>query len=279
MIVIRPMDEDYIHSTCLHDGPVDTETWTPDWETGTTDLPSRPWSDETIAALTSKHGTPFCGGGAWGAGFMREMIRRYGTCAILAWDEGEVVGHLQFYPMTLARLIESSWGGNRDPSPILDCRFACESEEDEGTLWVQCVMTARPYVASASCAALPASTAATGPTVVVSESGRRHRTREEAGARKGLGLKLSRALIEWAEKRDWRKIVKVAHCDVDWFYGIQGGGGKGFWEKAGFRVNGSFYRRAWEFEGEDKAIVEAQMAEKGMSEEDIWTWYRMRYDL
>ena len=71
----------------------------------------------------------------------------------------------------------------------------------------------------------------------------------------------------------------MAHCDLDWLYGIQGGGGKGFWEKAGFKVGSSFYKQGWNFAGEDKALVEAQMAEKGMTEKGVWTWYRMVYKL
>jgi len=235
MIEIRPMDEGYIHSTCLHEGAVDTRTLTPDWEPEGTGLPARPWTDAMIAALAAKHGSEMlCGGGAVGSEFMREMIRRYGTCALLAWDGHDVVGHIQFYPMRIARLVDESCTGPKDPSPILDFPFACAPEEDEGTLWVQCVMTARPYVGSAaSSSSLPSTTAHQGPTVVVSDSGRRHRTREEAGARTGLGLRLAQALIPWAREQGWKRITKVAHCDLDWFYGIQGGGGKAFWKRAG----------------------------------------------
>ena len=53
----------------------------------------------------------------------------------------------------------------------------------------------------------------------------------------------------------------------------------GFWEKAGFQVVGTFHKRAWDFDEDDKAIVHAQMAEKGMTEEEVWTWYRMACEL
>ena len=101
----------------------------------------------------------------------------------------------------------------------------------------------------------------------------------KVGARKGIGLKLARAVIRWARDNGWKRIVKVAHCELDWFYGIQGGGGKTFWEKVGFNVVGSFQKDAWEFNKEHGAIVQAQMAEKGMREEGVWTWYRMMYEL
>ncbi len=278
MTEIKPMDESYIHSTCLHDGPIDTATWTPGWDSKQADLPPHPWDDGTMVQLTRRHGLPFCGGGAWGRDFMREMIHRHGTCAILAWEGRQVVGQLQFYPMALARLIDENWTGRKDPSPVLDFPFASRPEEDEAALWVQCVMTARPYVRSAS-SFLPSTTTGTGPTVVVSDSGRRHRTREEAGARKGLGLRLVQALLSWAKQHGWKRIVKVAHCDLDWFYGIQGGGGKAFWLKAGFHVADTLFKRPWEPDAESNAIIEAQMNEKGMAERDVWTWYRMVYEM
>ena len=87
------------------------------------------------------------------------------------------------------------------------------------------------------------------------------------------------ALVCWAKEHGWKRIVKVAHCDLDWFYGTQGGGGKAFWEKAGFKVVDSFYKRGFGFPEDFAAIVQAQMAEKEMTEEDIWTWYQMAYEL
>ena len=50
-------------------------------------------------------------------------------------------------------------------------------------------------------------------------------------------------------------------------------------EKAGFKVIGTFHKRAFGFCDEHKAIVQAQMAEAGMTEKDIWTWYRMACEL
>ena len=83
----------------------------------------------------------------------------------------------------------------------------------------------------------------------------------------------------WPQQHKWRRIVKVAHCDLDWFYGIQGGGGKAFWEKASFKVLGTFYKRAFGLGEDFTAIVRPQMVEKGMTEEEVWTWYRMAYEL
>ena len=85
--------------------------------------------------------------------------------------------------------------------------------------------------------------------------------------------------ISWTREHGWSRIVKAAHRDLDWHYGILGAGGKAFWRKAGFRVAGTFFRPAWEFDEQDKILVQARMAQKGMTEQDLWTWRRMAYEL
>ena len=40
--------------------------------------------------------------------FMREMIQRYGSCAMLAWREGKIVGQLRFYPRHIMSLLEKA---------------------------------------------------------------------------------------------------------------------------------------------------------------------------
>ena len=252
MIQIRPMEENQIHITCLHEGSLDgvASALVPDVDVG--DLPPHPWSDRTILDLAERCPGISHGNSDFEEGreFLREMIQRYGTCALLAWEGQNIVGQIRFYPMTIARLIMDS---QTDPSPLLDCAAACDPQDDEGTLWVQCVMTSAPY--------------------------RDGNDAKKLGARRGVGLNLAQALVSWAGDHGWRRIVKVAHCDLDWFYGIQGGGGRAFWEKAGFEEIGSFLRRAWDFAPDAWAVVKAQMAEKGMTERDIWTWYRMAYEL
>lgn len=61
-------------------------------------------------------------------------------------------------------------------------------------------------------------------------------------------------------------------------YGQYGGGGKAFWEKAGFKVIGTRYDE-WPKEDDWKLIVESQAKVKGMSKEEMWTWYLMAYEL
>ena len=275
MIEIRPMDESYLHLGCLHGGPVDTATVQPPPEDSEVDLPPRPWSNETLAKLAARYPDEFpC---LKHVELFREMIDRYGTCAILAWEGQKVVGHLRFNPMAVVRLF--------DPEQAEACSVvdgtARGPEEDKETLSVHCVMTGRPYVARRSRPIMDAVVPeASGPAVIVKESGqRRYRSVEESGARKGTGLKLVHGLISWAGEHGWKRIVKQAHPDLDCFYGICGGGGKAFWEKAGFEAVGTVVKLPPPWTGYWADIVERQRKEKGMTEEEAWTWYIMAYEL
>lgn len=265
MIEIRPMDEDYILPRCLHAGPIDAMA-TQASEGAAVDLPPHPWSDETIQALAAEHGGGITHGGEPASReFMREMIQRYSTCALLAWRGRTVVGFVRFYPMKIARLVAEARA--KKVEGILDCTLACPPEQDEGTLWVQCVMTSRPY---------------TGWREPVLPSGKPHTwsaTAEQAGARKGLGVRLARAVVPWARDHGWKRVIKLAHCDLDFFYGQWGGGGKAFWEKAGFRAVGTICRPEEWADEDDMTVLRAQAAENGMSEEEVWTYYRMSCEL
>lgn len=251
MIEIKPMDESYIHINCLHHGPVDPslppsrgQQWI-----DAPDLPGHPWSDETISDLAEKHsGISHGWRGDPAREFMQEMIQRYGTCAILAWDEEKVVGQIRFYPMEIARIITA---GSSEPAK--HCTNLWEPERDRDTVWVQCIMTCAPY-----------------------------QTPEEAkrvGTRKGVGLKLAQGVISWAREKGWRHIVTVAHSDLDCMYGIAGKGGISFWEKLGFRIVGTCYHEPPEGMDEWRVTVESQARDKGMTKKEAWTWYRMAYEL
>ena len=83
-------------------------------------------------------------------------------------------------------------------------------------------------------------------------------------------------LVAWAREHEWRRIVKIAHGDLDCFYGILGGGGKSFWEKAGFVVADAFYQ--WPQPPDDfRALVLPQAKQTGVTEREAWTWYRIAY--
>jgi GNAT superfamily N-acetyltransferase len=263
MVEMKPMSEDYILLTCLHKGPVDTAAWEPSWNTDPSGLPPHPWSDETLRSLVA--GQRWITHGNFqkpeGREFMREMIQRYGTCALLAWEGRTVIGFVRFYPMKIARLAVEGHAGEFEP--VLDCTLACEPDEDEGTLWVQCVMTCAPYTGVRQDAP---------PAVRADEN---FRAAQDVGARKGIGLKLARAVVPWAREHGWKRIIKVAHPDLDFYYGIWGGGGKAFWEKAGFTSIGTIYGPQDWSGGDYGAFLRAQAAEKGMTEEEAWTFHRM----
>jgi GNAT superfamily N-acetyltransferase len=255
VIDVKPMDKGYILSGCLHEGPIDTTAEpAPDADSGE---PPHPWSDQTLERWLADNP----GGCRTDAAFLREMIERYGTCALLAWEDRTVVGFLRFFPMTVARLMVPG-----EPEPILDPKLACEPHEDEGTLWVECVMACRPYTG----------TMANAPPEV--RNLHYFGTVANVGARKGLGLRLAKALVPWAKEHGWKRIIKIAHPDLDVYYGQWGGGGRAFWEKVGFRVVGTVHRpQSWP--DDLLTLLRAQAAEKGMSEDDVWTYPRMMREL
>jgi len=154
MVEVKPMDEEFMLPRCLHAGPIDAAAGEA-FESGESDVPQHPWSDEMMRGLVARH--PDFGlcdtGGGWAREFMRETIRRYGTCALPAWEEGKVVGFIRFYPMEIARMVDERRAGRAEP--ILDPTLACEPEDDAATLWAHCVMTSRPYTGT---------TAEVGPT-------------------------------------------------------------------------------------------------------------------
>ena len=262
MIEIRSMDENYVHIDCLHDGPVDPRlppTRGQHW-IDAPDLPPHPWSDETIVELAGKYDRISEGWtGDPAREFMREMIQRYGTCAILAWEEGKVVGQLRFYPLTIAQLLVQA---DSEKQRLVRGVGAMVFEADPGTLWVQCVMTSVPFVGREDAV----------------DGELRFPSMERAGARKGTGLKLVQGLISWAREHGWKRIVKQAHADLDYMYGIFGGGGRALWEKARFRVIGT-HSHGWASDDSARAIVERQRKEKGISQKEAQTWYHMMYEL
>ena len=121
MIEVKPVGEDYILITCLHDGPADSARWAPSWPVAARYLPPHPWSDEDIRALADRCPMVSHGGGVAEPQreFMREMIRRYGACAILAWEGQKIVNPIRFRPMKVARLIARSQ--THGFCPVLDC--------------------------------------------------------------------------------------------------------------------------------------------------------------
>jgi len=177
MIEIKPMDESYLHTRCLHDGPVDVTALGPYEDPLPEGHPALPWSDEVLDAVVEEyrsHGIRCC---PPTEPFARELIRRYGSCAILAWDGAVVVGQLFFYPMTIAITLEKT--GHLSSFRFMWPSAAADPAHDDTTLWILCIMSSRPYIGSE-------------PDTI---TGRKWPTKQEAGARRGIGQKLVRGLM------------------------------------------------------------------------------------
>jgi GNAT superfamily N-acetyltransferase len=261
MIEIKPMDECYVHTQCLHDGPVETTELGPYEDPLPGGHPQLPWSDEVLEAVVEEYKKQNLRSCPPAITFALELIRRYGSCAILAWEETSIVGQLFFYPMSIALVLEKT--GHLSPFQFMWLLAASESALDDTTLWILCVMSSRPYISSQ-------------PDTI---TGRHWPTQQEAGARRGIGQRLVRGLIEWAAVNGWKRIIKTCHSDVDCLYGQTGSGGRRFWEKAGFTVLDSAYWRPEEWNPKFIALAERQGEANGMTKEDVWTWYRMVYIL
>ena len=159
--------------------------------------------------------------------------------------------------MTIAITLERT--GNLSPFRFMWPSAADDPAHDETTLWILCIMSSRPYIGSE-------------PDTI---TGRKWPTKQEAGARKGIGQKLVRGLIEWAQANDWKRVLKTCHSDIDCLYGQTGSGGKRFWEKAGFRVLESAHWRPEKWDPKFIALAESQGESNGMTKDEVWTWFRM----
>jgi hypothetical protein len=143
---------------------------------------------------------------------LAKLTRVYGACAIVARDGDTIVGQLRFYPKAVCAMegagdlcLQQDWSagpkddfGQRDYPPL-------EQIEDK-TLLVHCLMTGSPQ------------------------------QKENPYQRKGIGLRMGRAMIDWARGRGWRWIEAMSFEDLPIVYAITGGAGHTFWEKLGFAL-------------------------------------------
>ena len=244
MVEIVPMSEEYIHIHCLHHGPVDPKSPPVKGNVAVegVNLPPHPWNDEDIIQVVKASGAEISHGwrGDPAKEFMREMIHRYDSCAMLAWEEGKIVGQLRFYPRHIMNLLEKA--GVHGPIPW-------QSEEPEKTLHIHCVMTSMPYTNDIE--------------------GRAR------GARRGTGQQLVHALVVWAKERKWIRIEAEAHPDLDFLYGHWNSSGRRFWLKAGFKPASSWRKELSTYPVKMREILEREIAAKGMSTDEAETWYQM----
>ncbi len=190
-VVVEPMTEEFIVWRCLHDGPLAHDT-IDQWPSAST----MPW------ACYRDRNNPL----------LMKLTRTYGSCAIIARDGDQIVGHLRFYPKTICDM--KGAGGlclQQDPpaGPVenfADSDFPDPAKIEDKTLVVHCLMTGSPQ------------------------------QKENPYQRKGIGSRMVRALIEWAKTNRWERIEADAFEDIPIIYEITGSAGHTFWERLGFHL-------------------------------------------
>jgi hypothetical protein len=232
-LVIEPMREEFILWRCLHGGPLSAAN---------IDDPAR--HPEIAWPSTRARNVPI----------LREFIRTYGSCAIIARDGPEVVATLRFYPKALC---EFSEGGAAfclqqrypagPPDDLAARGFPALQKMPEKTLFVHCLMIVSPK----------------------DQPGRYRR--------KGLATRLGRELIRWACEQGWRAIEATAYEEIPMLYAIAGVAGRRFWEKLGFSVVSSDTEPA--MRGELLEAIRKDAVASGVPAEQAANRYRMRLEL
>ena len=190
-VVVEPMTEEFILWRCLHGGPLSRDT-IDQWSSADT-MPWERYRKRNIPLLV-------------------KLTRTYGSCAILAHDGDQIVGHLRFYPKAVCNM-EGAGGPclQQDPpaGPVehfADSDFPDPAQIEDKTFVVHCLMTGSLQ------------------------------QKENPYQRKGIGTRMVRALIEWAKAHGWEGIEADSFEDLPIIYETTGSAGHTFWEKLGFRL-------------------------------------------
>lgn len=215
-----------------------------------------PLSKETIETYPADASMGWDAHRAINMPLLEKIIQTYGTCAMLARDGEQMVGSLRFYPKAIFSMEGAGIGlclqqaFPAGPSERLaETAFPPLDEIEEKTLTVHCLMTGSPC------------------------------QKENPYQRKGIGTRMVRELIRWAQKNGWRCIEATAYEDVDIIYANTGQGGKSFWEKLGFRLVNTEIEPAFEEENQFVKTMKEQAAAQGLNPEHIKNKYTMRLDL
>jgi len=185
---------------------------------------------------------------------LKELIRTYGSCAMVAWDGADVIATLRFYPKALCAfsaggagfcLQQSAPAGPEDD--LAAKQFPSLQELPDKTLFVHCLMIASP------------------------------RDDPERYRRQGLATRMVRELIRWTGGRGWQAIEANAYEEIPWLYAFSGVAGKRFWEKLGFRVVHADTEPG--MTGEMLDLIRRDAVAAGIRADDVTNRYRMRLDL
>ena len=190
-IIIEPMTEEFLVWRCLHDGPLSHDTidqWQP-----SSKIPWERYRERNSSLL-------------------RKLTRTYGACAIIAHDNGRVIGKLRFYPKHVCDMegagslcLQQDYpaGPSED---FANSSFSDPAKIMDKTLVVHCLMTGSSQ------------------------------QKENPYQRKSIGTRLVRTLIEWAKTKGWDHIEVDSFEDIPIIYEITGSAGHTFWEKVGFHI-------------------------------------------
>ncbi len=186
---------------------------------------------------------------------LRKLIQTYGTCAIVARDGEQVVGQLRFYPKVLCAMENAGYLCLQQDHPagpadgFGDSDFPEPASIEDKTLSVHCLMTGTSLQA------------------------------KNPYQRKGIGTRMAKTLIQWAEANGWEHIEADAFEDIPLIYEITGSAGYTFWEKLGFHIADRHPHP--HLQGEDEFVqkLEEQAKVVGISPERAIDRIIMRLDL
>ena len=178
-----------------------------------------------------------------------------GACAAVARKGDQIVGILRFYPKGITTLASAGGLCLQQEYPagpmtgFASTDFASLYKSGEKTLVVHCMMTGSPS------------------------------QKENHYQRKGIGKRLVRKLIEWAQDNGWEAIEAAAYQDLDIIYSITGQAGKSFWEKLGFRVIEVSQEPAFDELDDFVKTMKEQAQVSGLAIDLIKNKYIMRLEL
>ena len=184
-----------------------------------------------------------------------KLTRTYGACAVMACAGSRVVGQLRFYPKTV--LDRSGAGGfcllqDFPYGPAVDFadeEFPSLEQMEDKTLAVHCLMTG--------------------------SSLRNHNPFQ----RKGIGTRMVKFLIQWAEEKGWERIEAEAFEDLPIVYEITGSAGIAFWQTLGFRTADRYPHPHLKGHDEFAEELEKQAESIGIPKERAKDRIIMRLDL
>lgn len=218
-------------------------------------LHSGPLSLKNLDWWPSNNAVPWEACRARNLPLLAKLTDIYGACALLARDSEQVVGTLRFYPKVIATMPEAGMLCLQQSYPagptaeLVEEPFPQLSEIADKTLMVHCLMTGSPQ------------------------------QKDNPYQRKGLGSRLVRELIAWAQGRGWDAIEAIAYEDLPIIYEITGQAGRRWWEKLGFRLVKTEVEPEFLNEGEFVQTMRRQSAALGLNNKTICDKYTMRIEL